>query len=290
MSDAEHGSSSTQHGGGEPHDETESPAFRPLKWWVEIGMTLAFYIVYSAIRNQFGSALGDSVKQESFRNAERIIDLQKAMGLYFEEWVHNYFLDWDWFIVFWNVFYGTFHFAVTIGAMVLLFARYPRRYTFMRSALAATTAVALIGFAFFPLMPPRLLGNCASQFGACEPGFDYVDTLVDPGGLWSFESGTMESISNQYAAMPSLHVAWALWCTLALFPVLRRRWSRLAIVAYPILTVFAIVVTANHYWIDAVGGIAALWIGVKVAPRLTRLLPGPPGTLSSDAAGRPQRA
>lgn len=262
----------------------------PLRWWVEVGLTLAFYVIYSAIRNQFGSALGESVQQESFRNAERIIDLEKAMGLYFEEWVHNTFLDWDWFIVFWNVFYGTFHFAVTLGAMVLLFLRYPRRYTFMRSTLAATTSVALIGFAFFPLMPPRLLSNCDSRFGACEPGHDYVDTLVDPGGLWSFESGTMESISNQYAAMPSLHVAWAIWCTVALYPVLQRRWSRWAIVAYPVLTLFAIVVTANHYWIDAVGGVVALVIGLKVAPRLTRLLPGPAGTLSSDVARRPERA
>ena len=190
---------------------------RPLRWWVEIGLTVAFYVVYSAIRNQFGSALGDSVRDASFRNAERIIDIEQAMGLYVEEWIHNTFLAWDWFIVFWNVFYGTFHFAVTIGAMVLLFARHPERYTFMRSTLAATTGVALVGFAFFPLMPPRLLGT-ARPVWACEDGFDYTDTLVDPGGLWSFESGTMETISNQYAAMPSLHIAWAIWCTVALLP------------------------------------------------------------------------
>ena len=290
MSEAEDGSSFTARDGDPLHDEAQNQEFRPLKWWVEIGLTLAFYVVYSAIRNQFGSALGDSVREESFRNAERVIDLQRSIGLYFEERVHTFFLEWDAFIVFWNVFYGTFHFAVTIGAMVILFARYPRRYTFMRSTLAATTTVALVGFAFFPLMPPRLLGNCDSRFGACEPGFDFVDTLVDPGGLWSFESGTMETISNQYAAMPSLHVAWAVWCTVALYPVLRSRWSRRAIVAYPILTLFAIVVTANHYWIDAVGGLLALGIGLKVAPRLTRLLPGPPGTLTSDVARRSQRA
>jgi len=290
MSEAEDGSSSTARDGDPLHDEAQNQGFRPLKWWVEIGLTLAFYVVYSAIRNQFGSALGDSVREESFRNAERVIDLQRSIGLYFEERVHTFFLEWDAFIVFWNVFYGTFHFAVTVGAMVILFARYPRRYTFMRSTLAATTTVALVGFAFFPLMPPRLLGNCDSRFGACEPGFDFVDTLVDPGGLWSFESGTMETISNQYAAMPSLHVAWAVWCTVALYPVLRSRWSRRANVAYPILTLFAIVVTANHYWIDAVGGLLALGIGLKVAPRLTRLLPGPPGTLTSDVARRPQRA
>ena len=91
-----------------------------------------------------------SVRDASFRNAERIIDIEQAMGLYVEEWIHNTFLAWDWFIVFWNVFYGTFHFAVTIGAMVLLFARHPERYTFMRSTLAATTGVALVGLRSSP--------------------------------------------------------------------------------------------------------------------------------------------
>ena len=100
----------------------------------------------------------------------------------------------------------------------------------------------------------------------------------------------METISNQYAAMPSLHIAWAIWCTVALYPVLRRRWARALIVTYPIATMFAIVVTANHFWLDAVGGVIALGAGLKVAPRLTRLLPGPSGTLPGDVARRPQRA
>ena len=208
-------------------------------------------------------------------------DLEKAIGLYHEEWIHNRFIDWDAFIVFWNVFYGSLHFIVTIGTMVFLFLRHPARYTFMRSTLCAMTAIALVGFAFFPLMPPRLLSNCTSQFGACVPGHDYVDTLVEPGGLWSFESGTMETISNQYAAMPSLHIGWAVWCAVALYPVLRRRWARAAIVSYPFLTLFAIIVTANHYWIDAVGGLLALAVGLRIAPALTRILPGPDGTLSS---------
>ena len=100
----------------------------------------------------------------------------------------------------------------------------------------------------------------------------------------------METISNQYAAMPSLHIAWAIWCTVALYPVLRRRWSRVLIVAYPVATMFAIVVTANHFWLDAVGGVIALGVGLKVAPRLTRLLPGPSGTISDNVAPRPPRA
>ena len=253
----------------------------PLRWWVEILLTVVFYAVYSAIRNQFGSALGRSIKDDAFDNARRVIDLEQAIGLYHEEWIHNRFIDWDAFIVFWNVFYGSLHFIVTITTMVYLFVRHPVRYTFMRSTLCAMTAIALVGFAFFPLMPPRLLSNCTSQFGACVPGYDYVDTLVEPGGLWSFESGTMETISNQYAAMPSLHIGWAVWCAIALYPVLHRRWARIAIATYPVLTLFAIIVTANHYWIDAVGGVIALAVGLRIAPALTRILPGPAGTLST---------
>lgn len=245
-----------------------------LKWWLEATMTLAFYIVYSAIRNQFGSALGDSVRRRSYENALDIIGIEKAIGLYHEEWIQQRFLDWEWFIVFWNVFYGTFHFIVTIFVMVYLFLRFPARYIFMRSTLAVTTASALIGFALYPLMPPRLLSNCASKYGDCRPGHNYVDTLVDPGGPWSFESGPMEAISNQYAAMPSLHIAWAVWCTIGLYPVLKRRSTRFVIATYPALTLFSIMVTANHYWIDALGGLASVALGLLLAPRLSQFLPG----------------
>lgn len=270
--------------------EPSNPADVGIRWWAEGLITLVFYVVYSAIRNQFGSALGGEILDRAFDNAIRVIDIEEAMGLYHEEWIQARFLDLDPFIVFWNVFYGTFHFGVTIFAMVFLFLRFPVRYVFMRSTLAATTLTALVGFAFFPLMPPRLLSACVPQssYGACHLEHDYVDTLVDPGGLWSFETGTMESISNQYAAMPSLHIAWATWCAVGLYPVLKRRWARIAIVAYPFLTLFAIIVTANHYWIDAIGGLIALGFGLLAARPLSRLLPGrvrhregPAGTLNA---------
>ncbi|HYF46484.1 MAG TPA: phosphatase PAP2 family protein, partial [Acidimicrobiales bacterium] len=92
-----------------------------------------------------------------------------------------------------------------------------------------------------------------------------IDTLARYGGLWSFDSGAMERISNQYAAMPSLHFAWSTWTFLVLFPHLRHAASRLAIAAYPWLTLFAIIVTANHYWLDAVGGAVVLGAGVGLS-------------------------
>lgn len=152
--------------------------------------------------------------------------------------------------------------------MVWTYRRYPWRYPLWRNTLAATTGVALAGFTLFPLMPPRLLDDCG-PFGACE-SFGFTDTLAQVGGLWSFDSGTMAEISNQFAAMPSLHFAWSLWCFFVLYNYLPWRAARIAIAVYPWLTLFAIIVTGNHYWLDAVGGAAALGLGYLIAAPTTR--------------------
>ncbi len=263
-------------------DPDTTTGIRP-RWWVEITITLVFYLVYSTVRNQFGSAIGGTINDRALRNAEWVIDGERAIGLFREQWIQEQFLDFDWFIRFWNIFYGSFHFGVTLGAMIYLFRCFPAHYLRMRSVLAATTSVALIGFATFPLMPPRLLENSVSEFGGSQTGYGFVDTLISPGGLWSFDSGTLESISNQYAAMPSLHVAWAAWCVIALYPVLRSRWARLLALSYPWMTLFSIIVTANHYWIDAVGGIAVLAAGMALAGPVERILPGAAATLEGES-------
>jgi hypothetical protein len=79
----------------------------------------------------------------------------------------------------------------------------------------------------------------------------------------------MKAVSNQYAAMPSLHFGWSLWCVFMLWPAVgERRWAKALLVAYPAATLFAIVVTANHFWLDAVGGAAVLAGGYLVAQKI----------------------
>ncbi len=250
----------------EQDDAVRDGPVRP-RWWRELLIVAAFYLAYTWIRNQFGSAAVDA--STAFRNAEWMIDAEKALGLYIEADLQEWFLDWEWFLRGWNIFYGTLHFAITLGVLGWLYVRRPDHYPRQRTTGLATTGLALVGFAAFPLMPPRLLGNCR-PVGACIES-PYVDTMAEIGGLWSFDSGTMEAISNQYAAMPSLHFAWALWSMYALLPHLRRPAARLFMLSYPWLTLFAIVVTANHYWIDAVGGAlvyGAGWlIGRRIHPR-----------------------
>src|SRR5204863_1405522 len=116
---------------------------------------------------------------------------------------------------------------------------------------ACTTALALVGFAFYPLMPPRLLPH----------HYGFIDSLDEIGSLWTFDSGTMQKLSNQYAAMPSLHFAWSTWSVFVLWPMMRRWWSKALVAIYPVATLFAIVVTANHYVLDPAGGVVVFGVG-----------------------------
>jgi len=245
-----------------------------LRWWREVVYILAFYAVYSVVRNTQGSATVSAA--HALSNALRVIRLERALRLYQEQAIQQAFLGARLFIEFWNLFYGTFHFIVTAFALIYLFRKFPHRYRRWRNALAFTTAFALIGFATFPLMPPRLL----------PASYRFVDTLRAYGALWSFDSGAVHKISNQYAAMPSLHFAWSSWSALVLVPAVRARWAKVLAAVYPLCTLFAIVVTANHYVLDAAGGVvvlaAGMGIGFPLAARVDRRLA--PGAASAAAA------
>jgi hypothetical protein len=231
-----------------------------LRWWREVLYILLFYGVYSVVRNMQGSASVGEL--HALQNAREIIDIERFLHIFNEQQVQEAFLGHHGFIEFWNLFYGTFHFFVTIGALLWLFLRFPDRYPKWRNVLACTTAIALVGFATYPLMPPRLL----------PASFTFVDTLRDYGSLWSFDSGAMHKISNQYAAMPSLHFGWSGWCALVLVTTLPRTWMKVLALLYPLATTFSIVVTANHYWLDAVGGALALAIGYGLGVVITNWL------------------
>jgi hypothetical protein len=233
-----------------------APTKGRLRWWREVLYIVVFYAVYSLVRNKGIDA--DSVDQ-AFSHAKGVIRVERMIGLYHEESLQDAFLGQRWFIRFWNIYYGTFHFLVTAFALVWCFQRRPDRYARWRNTLAWTTGLALIGFAFFPLMPPRLL----------PPSYGFVDTLAKVGGLWSFDSGAMKAVSNQYAAMPSLHFGWSLWCVFMLWPAAgERRWAKALLVAYPAATLFAILVTANHFWLDAVGGALVFAAGRLIAQKM----------------------
>lgn len=246
------------------------------RWWKEALIMAAFYAIYTATRNRFGSVkVSDTdIPLHAFNNAIRVIQLERGLGLFHEESIQDVFLPYRWFIQFLNTYYGTAHFIVTIGVFIVLYRKRKDVFAMYRNALACATGLAIIGFALFPLMPPRLLdapcpptdfgGSCIAtdlrNFNGATT-FGFSDTLVEYGGPWDFNSGGIAKMSNQYAAMPSLHIGWATWCAFGVWPLARRRWIRAAVLLYPAFTLFAIVVTANHFWIDGVGGLLVLGLG-----------------------------
>jgi len=226
-----------------------------LYWWVEVLGVLVFYVVYSAIRNiHCGSG---HTPPHAFDHARQIMSLEHHLGIFHEQTFQEWALHFRPLILFGNYFYGSFHFIVTIFAGIFLYRNYSDAYPRFRNTLAITTAIALVGFTLYPLAPPRMF-----------PGF--VDTLVKDPAFWSFNSGGMQNVSNQFAAMPSVHIAWATWCALALGPRLKNRTASTLAWCYPFVTLVVIIITANHYILDAVAGVLILAVGWFVANRVTR--------------------
>jgi len=258
-----------------------APARTRLRWWREVLYVVVIYVVYSTVRNQFGSAGGPQGQSNgiAYGHALDIIQIERAVGLYVEPSIQRWYLDLpaSGWIGFWNVFYGTAHFIVTAVALIWLYRRDKVRYPTWRNTLAFTTLFALVGFASFSLMPPRLLDETFDRFGpppaendeGAEHG-DLVDTLATYPTFWSFDSGTLKNISNQYAAMPSLHIGWSTWSACVIAPMLRRRRSQVLVWLHPLATLFCIVVTANHFWLDALGGLVILGGGYLAGRGLAR--------------------
>jgi len=220
---------------------------RPV-WWQELAIIGIGYYLYTRTRNGFDAkpALAD-------RHGLDIQQLQDDLHLNFELSINHFVANHEWLAQFLDYYYATMHFIVTIAVMVWLFVKRPHIYRGARTALFVTTLVGLLGFYLYPLTPPRLL-----------QGYDYIDTLVKFQTWGSLADPKIAEHSNQYAAMPSLHMAWALWCGISIFVCARRTWVRWLGSAYPLLTLTAIVGTANHYIIDAVGGAVVIAIGYGI--------------------------
>jgi hypothetical protein len=226
---------------------------RPPAWWQEVLFIGVVYELYSLVRN----AVPEHTVAAHHR-ATDIVSAERFLHVDVEKSLNSFVAHTHWLAYASNYYYATLHFIVTIGVLVWLYRRHPLRYRSLRTVIMATNVVALAGFYTYALAPPRMLS---------ADGF--VDTVVHFHTWGSWGSSGVDSASNQYAAMPSLHIAWALWCALVLVTLARRRWVKVLACAYPVVTLFVIVGTANHYVLDAVGGVTVLGLGFGVQRLLT---------------------
>ncbi|QDY76872.1 phosphatase PAP2 family protein [Streptomyces qinzhouensis] len=240
---------------------TATTAHHRPRWWTELALLALVYVAYSA-----GRLLARGDVSTAVDNGLAILRAERLVSLDFETPLNRLFTEHAAIGVPADFVYASLHYLVTPAILVWLFRRRPLQYRAARTWLMVSTLLGLVGFILMPTCPPRLL----------EAGQGFVDTMAQYSsyGWWGAEASAprgMGGFTNQYAAMPSLHVGWALWCGVLLWRYGRTPLMRTLAVAYPLVTVIVVMGTANHYFLDAAAGAAVMGAGLLLAKPAMRL-------------------
>ena len=212
-------------------------------------------LTYFGVRN-----LTVGAAAEALANAERIVRLEEALQLDWEDALQDALLRHDALVTLFNWIYIWGHWPVIITAGIVLYRTRPERYLVLRNAMLLSGAIGFLFFALLPVAPPRL--------------FD--PALVDTVTLHSDAYRALQppGLTNQYAAFPSLHFGWNLLVGIVVWTATTNPLLRLLSVLGPAAMGLAVVVTANHYVLDLVGGAAivlfALWVAERRQPPAPR--------------------
>lgn len=226
--------------------------------WRELALLGAVYLLYTQTR-----LLTVGSHQQAVSNARAVLKAERGLGLAPERWLNHAFSARQYLALPSDYAYASLHYVVTLAVVIWLFRAHPRAYLASRRTLVTATLVALLGYWLLPLAPPRML-----------PGF--VDTMARYGayGWWGDSASAPKGLgafTNQFAAMPSLHVGWAIWCGWQLGRHARHTISRAFGVGYPLLAVLVVIATGNHYLADAVAGLVVLLVGAALTRSATWL-------------------
>ncbi|MFZ4267277.1 phosphatase PAP2 family protein [Streptomyces arboris] len=241
----------------EPTDQEPDIRARPplvREFLLVAGLFLAY---------KFGRRAANGHVEEAFRNAGNVWDLERALHLPGEGAVQGVLLHSQTLIHAANTYYATVHFPATVLFLVWLYWRRPLHYLWSRRILAVLTGGALVLHLLFPLAPPRML-----------PAAGLVDTGQVYGPTVYGATPATDTMANQFAAMPSLHVGWAVMVAVGLIVATRSRWRWLWLL-HPAITLLVVVGTANHYWLDAIVVVALLAVALAALrlPRAARDVP-----------------
>ncbi|MCQ0011821.1 phosphatase PAP2 family protein [Actinomadura madurae] len=229
---------------------------------------LLIIVLFGAYK--LGRLLANGRVTEAFDNAHRVWRLERVLGLPGETGVQHGLLHSEFLVHAANSYYAYVHFPATGLFLLWIYLRRPVHYRWVRRVIVALTAVALVLHLLVPLAPPRMMPatgliDTAARFGPAVYGAPETDT-----------------VSNQYAAMPSLHIGWAAVIAVGLVLTSRARWRWLWLL-HPVTTFAVVVATANHYWMDGV--VVLMLLAVTVLLLRPPAPDAPPGT--SRPAPRP---
>jgi hypothetical protein len=217
----------------------------------EVAIGLGTYAVYLLVRR---AVVNDAGHRQAARNAERIVALERRLGIHVEPALQRLLLPRRRLVAVLNVAYVTLNVGLTVGWLIRLFRRRDPEYDRLRRAAVLTTVGAQPVFLLFPTAPPRTLDH-------------FVDTIADVSRV-DLDTGIIAELYDPLAAMPSIHIAYAVVTAAGIGTVSRSRLARRLALAYPPAVGAIIFVTANHYVLDAVAGAALGLAGLRLARRL----------------------
>ena len=222
----------------------------------ELALLAVLYIGYSSVR-----LLADQDLASAASRAASLVRLEGLIGLDVEEPLNRWMTATPWLAVLASYWYSVLHYVVTPLVLWTTYRRHPGEYGRARTVLVAATSISLVLYLFIPTAPPRLMGG------------SWSDTLqtYEWAGWWSGHAsapGGVASLTNELAAMPSMHVGWAVWVA---WQLAGRGvgWRRVGI-AYALGTSLVVVGTGNHWVADAVAGAALIAAGIVVTSSTRR--------------------
>jgi membrane-associated phospholipid phosphatase len=216
------------------------------KGWADLGRQIGILIGVDLIY-ELGRGLADGSKASALHHGEQVISFERSLHTLFEPDLQKFFLPAHWLIEVANYLYLNAQFSVAILFLFWMYLFHNDVYYFVRNMFVVAMCLALIGYIGFPTAPPRLF-----------PQDGFVDTVTKYAAVNS-DSSIAKVFINPYAAVPSMHCAFALMIGGSGIAVSRHWWSKVLWGAWPILIAWVVIVTANHYWIDwALGWIVAL--------------------------------
>jgi hypothetical protein len=232
----------------------------PHGWTDVVGQFLLFaaaFMLYNLVRGLVGHAQPGYYKP--FGDAMRIIDIERAVHIFVEPSIQAWAQNKHWLMDAADWTYLNGHFFVTVGALVFIYLRRNRSFYFVRNVVLISMGIALVGYWLYPTAPPRLLP---------EWGFtDSISQFVTGGTGW-LDDTPAKAVTNFYAAVPSMHVCFAVIIGWSMPRLVRRRAAKVAWCLYPLLVTFVVVATANHYFIDVFLGALTAGTAALIAARL----------------------
>lgn len=200
---------------------------------------------------------GGADRAAAIARAEAVADAEQALGAFAEPALHGWAAGHPWILAIAGTAYIVLHVPLLLAALAWVYLAHPASFGRLRTAFLAAQTLTVAGWLLAPTAPPRLLD-----------GHGFTDTLSAQWGRSAAEQAGW--LQSPYAAMPSGHVVFALLAGGALLLLARGRAARVAGAMYPISVIGVTIVTANHFWLDALGAVIVVVLSCAIALPLHR--------------------